>query len=78
MAFKKQSTLFRYRWKRTKGTEVCSLHYERSEITVNRNYRDLKGSTYDDSVGGDVQGSSSEDRGGRSATPSAGLLVGRV
>lgn len=35
-------------------------------------------STYDDSVGGDVQGSCSEDRGGGRATPPTGLLVGRV
>lgn len=69
--------------KRGGGGKVAPLLcYQESKITMNGNYRGVKGwkrrSTYDDSVGGDVQGSCSEDRGGGRATPSTGLLVGRV
>lgn len=54
-------------------------HYRRSKIIQGlKLQRGGMKSTYDDSVGGDVQGSCSEDRGGRRATPPTGLLVGRV
>lgn len=55
---------------------LSGVYYRSCKITGT--YREQMKSTYDDSVGGDVQGSCSEDRGGRRATPTTGLLVGRV